>query len=309
MTGKKPRAILVECDETHSRLVAEYLEECGCQVDRFRNAAEALASILKRRPDIVIAAVLLPGMSGLELTLRLRNNPASENVPIILVSYLFAEEASPPRVVLAEEVLEVKADVFLTKPILKRDFIDRVLALLGDQDAAERMRKGRRDSVLIVDDDPGTLRLLERSLARVDRYRVLSAASGNEGLEMFRREEPDVVLLDVRLPDVSGLEVCGIMKQECPAASVILITAFGSELIAVEAMRRNADDYLSKPLNLPETAAIVAENFQKSSLRREKDQLVRRLQWMNKALLGQYQQLLKAEEEVASSGNKHRKVA
>ena len=309
MRGQKPRAILVEGDRGYLRLVGEYLSECGCEVQKFTNGAEALVAIEKRRPDVVVAAVCLPGMSGLELATGMRGSRVTHDIPIILISSLFAEKTSPPSLVLAEEVVEVQADAFLTKPILKREFTDHVRALLGDQEAAARLRDSRRDSILVIDDDPGTLRLLQRALAKVDNYKVLSAVSGNQGLEIFRKEEPDLVLLDVRLPDVSGLDVCGIMKQERAAASVILTTAFGSELIAVEAMRRNADDYLSKPLNLAETMAVVNENLQKSSLRQERDQLLRQLQWMNKALLSQYQQLLKAQEEVALCGKKRRKVA
>lgn len=309
MRVRRPYVVLVESDEEHSLIESGYLSESGCDVARVGGAAEALRSIEERPPALVVAEVLLRGMSGFELCARLRGDGATRDIPIMLLSSLFVERTTPPSVVLGETVINAKADTVLARPVLKGEFVDHALALLGDEDADARLADSRRSRVLVIDDDPGTLRLLQRVLAKKSSYIVLSAASGNEGLEVFRREEPDVVVLDVRLPDISGLDVCGIMKEERAVTSVVLITAFGSELIAVEAMRKNADDYLSKPLNLAETIAVVDENLRKSLICGERERLLRQLTWMNKDIFARYELLQKTQDELMALKKAGRQAA
>jgi DNA-binding response OmpR family regulator len=107
-------------------------------------------------------------------------------------------------------------------------------------------------SVLIVEDDPGIGRQLVRALSR-GGYAVEHVATGAAAL---RRADPDVVLLDLGLPDADGVDVCRLLRQRSNAA-IIVITAYGEETDRVTALDAGADDYLVKPFGLSELQARI----------------------------------------------------
>ena len=104
-------------------------------------------------------------------------------------------------------------------------------------------------SALIIDDEELTLRTISRSL-RQDGFEVFTALSGEDGLKLFHDEEPDLVLLDIVLPGIDGVEVLRQIKQANPNAIVIMMSAYHLVERAVEAMKLGAFDYLVKPFQL-----------------------------------------------------------
>ncbi len=111
-------------------------------------------------------------------------------------------------------------------------------------------------SALIIDDEELTLRTISRSL-RQDGFEVFTALSGEDGLKLFRDEEPDIVLLDIVLPGVDGVEVLRQIKQANPNAIVIMMSAYHLVERAVEAMKLGAFDYLVKPFPLDDLMATL----------------------------------------------------
>lgn len=101
--------------------------------------------------------------------------------------------------------------------------------------------------VLIVDDDPGTLEGFQGVLHDAG-YDVTGADCAEQGLTAFRRTRPDVVLADLRLPDLSGLDLLRRVRRESGEVRFVVVTGFGSCASAVEAMRLGATDYVEKPL-------------------------------------------------------------
>ena len=110
-------------------------------------------------------------------------------------------------------------------------------------------------TVLVVDDEP-TLRETLAEALEADGLRVLTAADGREALERFRADPPDLVLLDLMLPQVSGIEVCRIMRRES-AVPIIMLTAKDSEIDKVVGLELGADDYVTKPFSLRELLARI----------------------------------------------------
>ena len=103
--------------------------------------------------------------------------------------------------------------------------------------------------ILVVDDEPGLRNLLQKFFTR-HGYDVRTVADGPAALAVLPTFQPQVVLLDVRMPGMSGMEVLARLHQEQPAIHVIMITAFDDEVIQEEARRLGAVDYLTKPFNL-----------------------------------------------------------
>jgi DNA-binding NtrC family response regulator len=110
--------------------------------------------------------------------------------------------------------------------------------------------------ILVVDDDEVSGRLFAEVLES-DGHEVHQARSGEEALDSLRRETYDLLLVDVRMPGITGLDVTRTMRQEQPLLPVIVMTAFGSIETAVEAIHEGAYDYVSKPMNLDELKKIV----------------------------------------------------
>jgi DNA-binding response OmpR family regulator len=106
--------------------------------------------------------------------------------------------------------------------------------------------------VLVVEDDPGLAAQLVRALDR-NGYQVEHVITGDEAL---RRTDPDVVLLDLNLPDADGVHVCRLIRQRSDAA-IIVVTAYGEEADRVAALDAGADDYLVKPFGLSELLARI----------------------------------------------------
>jgi two-component system, OmpR family, KDP operon response regulator KdpE len=110
-----------------------------------------------------------------------------------------------------------------------------------------------RATVLVIDDEPPIRRLLRTTLA-VQDYRVIEAADGSEGLSLLRHERPDVLILDLGLPDIDGLELIRQIRAESPVPIVVL-SSRDDEQGKVEALDLGADDYVSKPFGMEELVA------------------------------------------------------
>src|SRR6266542_3173463 len=111
--------------------------------------------------------------------------------------------------------------------------------------------------VLVVDDDPDILQALSLSLTfRWSDCRVLTARDGDEGLRVFREAQPDIVVLDIGLPDVSGLDLLGRIR-ETGNTPVLMLTARNQEADVVRALEMGADDYVAKPAGYLELTARI----------------------------------------------------
>jgi DNA-binding NtrC family response regulator len=134
--------------------------------------------------------------------------------------------------------------------------------------------KSTRDSrkVLLIEDDASLRRVTEFSLHSAG-FHVLSAANGTQGLASFHKDKPPVVITDIQMPDMSGHEVLQKIKAESPKTLVIVVTAYGSIELAVDAMKEGAYDYLAKPFSRDELVLVVERAFNFLGLREENQQL------------------------------------
>jgi len=131
--------------------------------------------------------------------------------------------------------------------------------------------------ILIIDDDNSFRRILEYNLQE-EGYQVLSASSGEDGLVLFAEQAPDLVITDMKMGRMNGVDVLSSIKQQSPDALVIIITAFGVVDNAVEAMKLGAYDYITKPINRDELKLVVSKALQLNDLTTENKNLRQRLE-------------------------------
>jgi len=143
--------------------------------------------------------------------------------------------------------------------------------------------------ILVVDDDPIIVETVSRMLVR-SGYRCLIASNGEEAVRIALQELPDLVLMDIRMPEIDGIAALKSLKeeQETQHIPVIMMTAYASLDTAIHSVRLGAVDYLQKPIQLHSLRLAVSEGLQKGSLevqkgeisqlRKERDELLRRLQ-------------------------------
>jgi len=143
--------------------------------------------------------------------------------------------------------------------------------------------------VLADDNEPfrdATAHLLERV-----GYEVATAGNGREALEVIGRHKPDLVLLDIMMPGLDGISVVKQIRDQDPLIGVVMMTAFGSEEIAVKALTAGADDYLIKPLDYQEAFIRLESALERSQLRRERKRLREELSAAHDELRDRYGEL------------------
>jgi len=130
----------------------------------------------------------------------------------------------------------------------------------------------KKSRILVVDDEYLIRWSLQQNLVE-HGYDVLIAASAEEGLAFMEREEPDLALLDIQLPGMSGMDLLRVIKEKHPQCAVVMVTATSDLAVAVRAMKDGAFDYIPKPFNLDEVRLVVDKALETRRLREEVSRL------------------------------------
>lgn len=121
--------------------------------------------------------------------------------------------------------------------------------------------------LLVVDDDPSVIKLVERVFRPLD-WTVRGTASGTEALALYEDEHPAVVILDLHLPTIHGIDLLDVMRQRDPEPAIVVLTGDVDPATAAEVMRRGAENYLTKPVSLQHLEVVIGHAYEKVELRR-----------------------------------------
>lgn len=234
------RVLVVDDDRPTTYAMKGLLLAAGYEVEVAHHAEEALALARRRRPALMVVDIRMPEIDGARLIEIVRHDPDTRGVPVLAISG--ADER--------ERVARVGANGFLTKPLERERFLGVVASLLSGE------REGMR--VLVVDDDEAIRELCREALECIG-YQVALAEGARQAFEQIATFRPDLVLLDVMLPDGDGFEVLESLKADRATSltSVIFISARGETSDKVRALRLGGDDYIVKPFDAQELAARV----------------------------------------------------
>ena len=251
-SGAGKTILIVEDSEPAIIQIKDLLEEEGYRIRVARNGKEALEEINNELPDAMILDLMMPEVDGFTVLRMLRSGEQIARIPVLILTakHITKEELS---------FLEGNG----IHQLIQKGDIDRksLLATVGrmvseppgpvSTKPAQFPRQGVRDRpvILIVEDNPDNM-MTAKALLR-EHYTPIGAADGQSGIDMARREKPDLVLLDISLPGKDGFEVCSTLKQdeELRHIPVIALTARAMKGDRADILSRGFDGYLSKPVD------------------------------------------------------------
>jgi CheY-like chemotaxis protein len=216
--------LVIEDDPSAVRLLREYLEAAGYSVRVASTGETGLASVTEQAPAAVVLDVLLPGLDGWEVLRRLKANPDTQGIPVIIVTVVEEREVG----------LALGAADYLVKPIHRAALLSCIARYVNGGSTG-----GVGKRVLVVDDETATLTLMRAAL-EPEGYEVVTAQGGREALEWARGGElVDLVVCDLVMPDVDGFEVIATLKREARTAAVPIIVCTAHDLTMEEKARLN----------------------------------------------------------------------
>lgn len=144
---------------------------------------------------------------------------------------------------------------------------------------------------IVLADDNEAFREVTAQLLQRAGYAVFTAPDGRHALQAVREHQPDLLLLDIMMPGMSGIDVVGQVRDQDPLIGIVMVTAFGSEEVAVKALTAGADDYLIKPLDYQEAFIRLERVVERCQLRRERERLQQELEAAHGELQSRYGEL------------------
>lgn len=225
------RVLIVDDDDDFRTLMKTQLANAGYTVFDARDAASAIHIARTAHPDVITVDLLMPDIDGWSFIDRLRNEPELANIPIVVVSG--AADAKK------DSRLPIDVSVVAKGEGHERLLREISLALAGRRGAA----------ILVAEDDADLRGVLTASLTR-NGHRVIQARDGAEALAAIEREQVDLLVLDIVMPNIDGLEVLRRLNQVGKASAIPVIVVTGTDRSSTElqALRLGANLYLTKPV-------------------------------------------------------------
>ena len=243
-----PKILIVDDEVRIRELLRKALGREGYEVVSVPSAAQALEIIFKEPFDLLLLDVRLAGESGLSVLKKVRE--FQHNVPIVIYSgALTSELEQEARLAGANEVLNKNMDILQLVAQIKR--IAKVRERIFQSPIGQEKK-----SLLIVDDEEGVRRVLREFFKR-KRFDVFEAESGEQALQLIRSKNVSVVLLDMKMPGMDGLETLKKLLEINPKIGVVMATAVQDDEKIKEAIGLGAYSYVLKPFDFTYLEFVV----------------------------------------------------
>ncbi len=212
--GTQPLALIVEDSPQAAELLRRYIESAGYRVEIAHDGAEAIEKAKEFHPNVITLDLLLPVKDGWQVMKELKRHPLCKHIPIIIVSIIDEKNLG----------FSLGAVDYFVKPVSK----DELLAAM-DRIRLQPLADARAPKVLVIDDDRAATDLIEVILGN-EGYDVVKAYTGKDGLELAFREKPDIIVLDLIMPEMSGVSVAYQLKQNPATRSIPIIILTSMEI-------------------------------------------------------------------------------
>ena len=249
------RVLIVDDDLETRELLADTLMNEGHTPLIARFAAEALATLATARVDAIVLDLLLPGRSGFEVLSDIRADQRLRHIPVLVLTVKDLSERE--RQTLAAQ----GAHVFAKGARWRQELLQQLRRL-------RRAGSGKR--VLVADDNPAGRELVREGLA-AHVSSIVEAANGREALEKIREMQPDLVLLDIQMPEMDGYEVLREIRGDpsLQGLRVVALTAFAMQGDRERALDAGFDEYLTKPVSVATLKAQLDDRLHDKPIARQ----------------------------------------
>jgi CheY-like chemotaxis protein len=249
--GTSPTILIIEDNMGNAHLMQRVLEREGYTVLLSDNGEEGLEIALEKNPDLILLDLALPGINGQDVARRLKTPNGLPDTPIVVVSSL-------PTDTVVKVVTAYGCDGLIGKPIDTREFATRITEYLTSRIGSE-MAPGEKPTILMIEDNPNNARLMRRVLER-QHFTVHHAEDGSSGFAMAQELLPDLILLDLGLPDVDGQTVAAHLKQSETLANIpiVVVSAWPAETASEMVDAYGCEGYIAKPIDTREFASQVS---------------------------------------------------
>lgn len=294
---QKGSILVIDDDPSVRRLLTSHLTSLGYGVEAVPDGETGIKKAKSLKPGLVILDLLLPGIDGFQVCQQIRAEESLSSVRIVMLTAIYlSEEDRISGFRVGADGYIVKPDVFLSKPVHLAELTKTVDNVISGKSDALPPPPGP-DRILIVDDDESNLRLLTMRLAS-EGFDVQGAANGREALEKSASFDPHIILLDIQMPVMSGIDVLDELKKKEIGAPVVMMTAYGSESVAVEAFAKGAADYLIKPFDSGSAARRIKRIIDGYRLKQSQKKLTERLKKISLDLLNRVSHLERQNERL-----------
>jgi len=236
LDASRPLVLVVEDDPAAAELLTRQLDRAGFGTEVARSGADAIAKAIARKPAAITLDILLPDLDGWEVLTRLKREAATSEIPVVVVSVV-----DNPELGIALGALD-----YFVKPVPANDLINRLNRFKFVRKAGEKPR------VLVVDDEPANREWLKRILEPAG-FAVIQARGGKEAIELAKSRKPDLVLLDLMMPDVTGFDVVEALRADAGTKSTPIMVLTAKHL--TEADIRQLNGHVSTILKRGSTGA------------------------------------------------------
>jgi len=280
VTGYKKRILIVDDEPVNIKIIEAKLPSNEYELIPAYSGKEALIKVSESHPEVILLDIMMPEMDGFEVTRRLKANPETRNIPIIIVTALTETKDKLM-------ALDAGAEDFITKPVNTTELIARIKSMLRLSQYREQLdiRRQSEESfvnlvfqekpvepvadvplVLLVEDNESDAKLIQ-SYLHGQPYRVAATSNGEEALFIAEREKVDVILLDIMLPGMDGYEVCRRLRkvERSRNVQIVIITCLDDLENKLRGIELGADDFLVKPINAREITGRINILLKKKS--------------------------------------------
>ena len=258
-TTNEKKILVVDDVDTNIDILVSMLED-AYDVAVALSGQDALEAVDEELPDLIYLDIMMPDMDGYEVCERLKSNPETADIPVVFLSAL-SEESE------IQKGLNLGAVDFISKPFRVDEIrlaAEKWLTPVGAQRAARSdgfAEEGPRHTVMVVDDISTNIDVLAGTLG--NDYEIMVATDGPSALEAIAADTPDIILLDIMMPEMNGYEVCRRLKSNITTRSipVIFVTAMGEIEDEEKGFEVGAVDYITKPISPPIVRARVGTHL------------------------------------------------
>jgi len=212
--ARSDRVLVVEDDPHAYDLIAAALGSAGYLSVRARHGEEALKMARESRPAAVTLDLVLPGVDGWEVLKRLKNDDDTREIPVVIISMMDNRDLG----------LALGADDYFVKPVDRVRLLDRIRAI-----TARGGNGGAKPTLLLIDDDAAVHALLDEELGALG-FSIACAYSGEEGLRVARDSSPDLIILDLMMPGLTGFDVAESLKEDPRTANIPIVVLTSKEI-------------------------------------------------------------------------------